>query len=301
VERLISVDNIPLFQERLARKAFMYKKSEARLGLPDKVFDLIEVDMTKKQSDIYKEVATRLIIEMEEKLENAEPSKKHLVIENILTQMLRLAQITSGHIKWDEQRDPATGAMIRESYLEQIDTVNPKVEVIAQVLKEEWESDPKSKKLIWACFVEDIKVLSKKFTEMGVLHGTYYGATSDAQRQENVRLFNEDPDFKLLILNPASAGEGLNLLGYDYTDPDSSDTYCDHSIYMSRNWSMIQRSQSEDRAHRRGARVTLRISDVVVLGTVDEEIIQRVVEKRQMALGIQDVRNILDQMTKLIA
>ena len=65
---------------------------------------------------------------------------------------------------------------------------------------------------------------------------------------------------------------------------------------MSCNWSAVQRSQAEDRAHRRGTKRSVRITDLMVLGTIDEEIRARVLTKRQSAMEIQDVRQILSNV-----
>src|SRR5690606_16184940 len=49
VEKLIGYKNLPLIQERLTRLCYMVTKKEADLQLPDKVYDVYEVEMTKQQ------------------------------------------------------------------------------------------------------------------------------------------------------------------------------------------------------------------------------------------------------------
>ena len=96
--------------------------------------------------------------------------------------------------------------------------------------------------------------------------------------------------------NPSSGGTGLNILGYDPTEPDKYETYTDTEIFFSTDWNAAKRSQAEDRAHRRGTRMPVRIIDLVVPGTIDEEIRARVAGKVQTAVMIQDVKEILTRL-----
>lgn len=282
---LVGTKGIPLIQERLSRISYIIKKSEANLKLPDKVYDLYEVEMTPKQTKIYSDLATKLATEIEEILESG--TNKSVVIEHILTKLLRLAQVTSGHIKWDETLHP-----------EQIDdALNPKAKAVLDMVLEEGR-DPNGKTLVWCCFDEDIRIVSDYLHKAGVnhvgykqqIHPEYRVSSSD----EAERKFNCDKNCKVFLANPASGGTGLNLFGYDRNNEDQYETYTDHEIFFSSNWSAVQRSQAEDRAHRRGTRCNVRITDLIVPDTIDEEIRRRVKSKLQAAATIQDIRGILD-------
>jgi SNF2 family DNA or RNA helicase len=286
VKKLVSVENAAVLQERLARLAFTVTKEEAGLDLPDKVYDTYEVSMTAKQERVYKQIAEECFAEIEDRLSG---DSSAMTIENALVTLLRLAQITSGFFTSDKVIDPDTGEVLQERTVQQIDTVNPKIEAVSDMLD---ESDPLAKVIIWCCFVEDIHQLIELCKRKGIKHGAYYGETSDAKRDEFELAFNADPDFKVLIANPQTAGEGLNLLGY----VDDLETYCDHEIFFSQNWSAILRGQAEDRAHRRGTKMPVRITDLLVPGTIDEEIRNRVSAKQTNALTIMDVRDILKRL-----
>ena len=293
VARLEAVKHIPLLQERLSRLAYLITKKEAGLKLPEKVYDVYEVEMTKSQAEYYRKIQTELAIEIEAML-NEETETKRVSADHVLTKLLRLAQITSGHVKFDSMFDLA-GVKVREGHIEQIPGGNPKVQACLDMLQDP-DRDPNGKTIIWAIFVEDIKTISAALTAAGIKHGTYYGATKDADREANVHAFNNDPEFKVLVCNPATAGEGLNLLGYNPAEADKLTTYCDHHIIFSQDWSATKRSQLEDRSHRRGTRVQLRITDLVVPGTIDEVIRERVTQKQQAAKLVQDLRAVLKQI-----
>lgn len=293
VEKLVGIKNVPLLKERLARLSFAITKEDAGLKLPDKVYDVLEVAMTERQGKIYDSVADELMSEIEDILSG---EVNQLTTENILTRLMRLAQITSGFATYDATIDEE-GTVTSPKRVQQIDNDNPKVVACIEALTAE-DRDPLGKCIIWCTFVEDIQILVKKLKEAGVGTVAYYGKVTQDNRDEAVNQFNCNPDCKVMVANPQTAGEGLDLLGYNKLDPENSKTYCDMEIFFSQNWSAIQRSQAEDRAHRRGTRMPVRITDLVIPGTIDEEIRRRVRAKSDMAKSITDLREILDAVLR---
>lgn len=300
IQKLIGMKGVPLLQERLARLAFMLRKSEAKLNLPDKVYSLYEVEMTGPQKKLYSEIATQIEVEIEEMLEK-DIDNPSITVSHILTKLLRLAQVTSGHLKLDNEVDVENDAIIKQGEVVQIPGGNPKVDAIVDILKSE-DRDPNGKTLIWCHFIEDIRAISARLAEEGIEHVGYhsvidpeYRVSSAAEAEHEI---NHTDSCRVFIGNPASGGTGLNFLGYDRENPDKSEMYVDQEVFVSCSWNMVHRSQAEDRAHRRGTRSNVSIIDLVVPGTIDEEIRARVMAKQQKALMIQDVRDI---MKKLVA
>ncbi|MAF76509.1 MAG: hypothetical protein CMF17_11790 [Idiomarinaceae bacterium] len=296
VQKLVGLKGIPMIQERLARMAFLIRKDEALTNLPPKVYDIEEVEMTALQKEYYEKMADMIAIELEAEL--ADP--KVMTVNHILTRLLRLAQITSGHVKWDGDIDENTGEPI-VGKVEQIAGGNPKADAIVKMLQDEGR-DPNEKTIVWCTFVEDMRVVSEALTAAGIKHIGYHPTLQSNVRARNPEdaadRFNKDASIQVFIGNPQSGGTGLNIVGYDYTLPEEEQgqTYTGHEIFMSCNWSAVQRSQAEDRAHRRGTKRSVRITDLMVLGTIDEEIRARVLSKRQSAMEIQDVRDILTKV-----
>jgi len=280
-------------QERLSRLTFSISREEAGLNLPPKVPLTFEVNMSPKQFEYYKKLATQLAIEI--KSDMAKGANKTLTAEHILTKLLRLQQICSGYITWDAVIDPDTGLPRQEKRTEQIDSSNPKIDALVSYYFDP-QRDPNSKMVIWCCFVEDIRAISQRLSIEGIRHGTYYGATPDSEREGLEDAFNKDPELKVLICNPQTAGEGLNLHGYDVDKPDEYESYCGDVIFYSMNWSYIQWAQAQDRAHRRGTRMPVNIIDLMVPGTIDEEIRDRVRAKENQAMTIQDINAILENV-----
>jgi hypothetical protein len=290
-KKLVSCQNMPFIQERLARTSFMITKDEALPDLPEKVYDVEEVEMTTEQAKYYEQMRVNLAIEIENDLKRED--NKQLVATNILTKLLRLAQITSGFVTWDGEVSDE-GEVIKEKEIERLPN-NPKIEALIRLLAEKPSNE---KMLIWACWVSDIKAIQKALEEAGHRCVSYYGGVSEKEREENVYAFNHDPSVRVFIGNAAAGGVGLNLLGYPPGQPEASDSNANHVVYYSQNWSPTARSQSEDRCHRRGTRENIRVTDLCVPGTIDEEIRARVLDKRINAYKIQDVRDILASVLK---
>lgn len=301
VQKLVGFKNTPLIQERLARLAFLILKKDANLDLPDKVYDLYEVNMDPVQATLYKKMATKLVIEIDDEIAIAEAEGKQVTVSHILTKLIRLAQICSGFIKTDDAIDLELSTMTKGEIF-QISEKNPKIEALLSILREDWENDPNSKIIVWATFIEDIRAISQKLSDEGIKHVGYHSVVhpdyrvSDSAKAEDV--INRNKDCKVLVANPASAGIGQNFLGYDVNKPDEYDTYVNHEIYFSCNWSAVDRIQSEDRAHRRGTRTNVRITDLMIPGTIDQEIRMRVNDKRMTAMTIQDIKNILSDVIR---
>lgn len=287
-ELLCGMQNLPFMQERLARYSFIISKKEALPDLPDKVYDIHEVSMTPQQSEYYTQIASQLALEIERDLQR-DDIHRSMLIQNILTKLLRLSQITSGFVSWGEVQCEITGDVIQPKTVEYF-SPNPKIEALCDLLM---SKSPNDKTIVWACWIPDIEYICAALQQMGIEHVSFYGATTFEERAEAERRFNFDPACKVFVGNPGAGGTGLNLLGYPPGNGDDYETNCNHEIYFSQDWSYTKRQQSEDRAHRRGTRSNVRITDLVIPATIDEQIRTRVVEKHLTALGVTDLREIL--------
>lgn len=299
---LAGFKNIPLIQERLARLAFTILRKDTGLKLPTKVYDLYEVNMSSVQAKMYKQMATKLVIEIDEMLALATAENRKVTVEHVLTKLIRLTQICSGFVKSDDIMDLEEECIKSRGEIFQIDEKNPKIEALIKILREDWESDPNSKIIVWATFIEDIRAISQKLAAEGIKHTGYHKAVhpdyrvKDSQTAEDV--INLDRDCKVLVANPASAGLGQGFYGYDVEDVKSYDTRVDYEVYFSSNWSSVDRAQSEDRPIHKDNKMNIRITDLIIPMTIDQEQRMRVNDKRLIAMDIQDIRNILDNVMK---
>ena len=130
------------------------------------------------------------------------------------------------------------------------------------------------KVIIWARFVEDIRriesALKKKYGNSST--GSYYGGTSDEERERIVEDFqNPESELRFFVGNAQTAGFGLTL------------TAASNVIYYSNNFNLEHRVQSEDRCHRIGQKNPVTYIDLVVPDSVDEHIVKALRNKINLA------------------
>ena len=228
------------------------------LELPEKVYTKRSVSLTGEQVKAYTEMKKAAITFFEENVMTA---------ASVLTQMIRLHQITCGHVKTDDgEVKPIKNNRIKE---------------LLDVLE---ETD--GKVIIWAVYRYDIKeiekVLGEKYGKESV--ASYYGDTKDSIRQSIVDRFMDSSDnLRFFVGNPKTGGYGLTLT--------SSHTV----VYYSNDYSLEVRLQSEDRAHRIGQTTKVTYVDLMADHTIDEKIVKSLNNKIDLASQVmgEDPRKIL--------
>ena len=233
-------------------KAFSYRvlKDEC-LDLPDKVYIRREVDLTDEQSKAYSTMKSAALALLKGKMATA---------PHVLTQMMRLHQITCGHLR----NDDGTITEIKNNRLKELINLLDEVE---------------GKVIIWANYVYDIenlvKVISDAFGADSIVQ--YYGAIPAEQRQQNIEKF-QDPNSKtrFFVGNPQTGGYGITL------------TCANTVVYYSNGYDLEKRLQSEDRAHRIGQTKSVTYVDFIAPKTVDEKIVKALRKKMNIANEIMD-------------
>jgi SNF2 family DNA or RNA helicase len=233
-------------------KAFSYRVlKEDCLDLPEKVYIRREVDLTDEQSKAYSTMKSAALALLKGKMATA---------PHVLTQMMRLHQITCGHLK----NDDGTITEIKNNRLKELVNLLDEVE---------------GKVIIWANYIHDIehivKEISNQFGADSIVQ--YYGAIPAEQRQENIEKF-QDPNSKarFFIGNPQTGGYGITL------------TCANTVVYYSNGYDLEKRLQSEDRAHRIGQTKSVTYVDFIAPKTVDEKIVKALRSKMNIANQIMD-------------
>jgi len=237
-------------------KGFSYRVlKDDCLDLPDKVYIRREVDLTDEQSKAYSTMKSAALAQLKGKMATA---------PHVLTQMMRLHQITCGHLR----NDDGTITEIKNNRLKELVNLLEEVE---------------GKVIIWANYVYDIKqivkAISKKHGEDSIVQ--YYGAIPADVRQKNIERF-QDPESnaRFFIGNPQTGGYGITL------------TAANNVIYYSNGYDLEKRLQSEDRAHRIGQKKSVTYVDFITPKTVDEKIVKALRKKMNIATEImgEDLR-----------
>jgi SNF2 family DNA or RNA helicase len=122
--------------------------------------------------------------------------------------------------------------------------------------------------LIWSTFVLNLTALERLLQNHHpvVLFGQV--PTGDADdpdtREGKIRAFHEDDSCRVMIANPAAAGEGISL-----------HRACRYAIYLDRNFNAAHYLQSIDRIHRLGSTRATHVDILEATGTIDARIAAR--------------------------
>ena len=233
-------------------KGFSYRVlKEDCLDLPEKIYTRREIELTEEQSKAYATMKSAALALLKGKMATA---------PHVLTQMMRLHQITCGHLK----NDDGTTTKIKNNRMKELLALLEEVE---------------GKVIIWANYIYDIedlvKTIKEEYGDDSVVQ--YYGAVKSADRQEAITKF-QDPDSKVrfFIGNPQTAGYGITL------------TAANTVVYYSNGYDLEKRLQSEDRAHRIGQKKSVTYIDLIAPKTVDEKIVKALRKKMDIANTIMD-------------
>ena len=215
------------------------------LDLPPKTFMKRYVSLTSDQKKIYEQMKKHALATLNGKVTST---------MTVLTQLMRLHQITCGHFTADD----GTTQAVESNRLNEL-----------MAILEETEG----KAIIWANYQlsvgEIIQRIIKEYGEDSYVH--YYGLTSQEERQDNIRKFQNDPKCRFLIGTPQTGGYGITL------------TQANTVIYYSNGYDLEKRLQSEDRAHRIGQKEKVTYVYLICEDTVDEKIVKALRNKINIA------------------
>jgi len=257
-QHIVKYQRLDELQEKIKSFSTRILKSEC-LDLPEKLYTKRTVAMTPEQLKAY--------VEMKRSAMTFLNNEKMMSAPTVLTQIIRLHQITCGHFKSDDG--------------EVVSLKNNRLQELLNVLEE-----TSGKVIIWAVYRHDIQTIEKG---IGDLYGkesvaSYYGDTPDSDRQLIVDGFQDNKNpLRFFVGNPKTGGYGLTLT--------SSHTV----VYYSNDYSLEVRMQSEDRAHRIGQTNKVTYVDLMAEGTIDEKIVKALNNKIDLASQVmgEEARKII--------
>ena len=218
---------------------------EQCLDLPAKIYIQRNVTLTDEQSRIYQDLKDYALAHLED--------DQFMTTTNVMTQLLRMQQILSGHTK----ADGGAFVEIADSRLNELMSCLEEVE---------------GKAIIWSRFRYDVQriteALQKEYGPRSTV--TYYGDTSDEDRTSAIEQF-QNGDAQFFVGNPQTGGYGITL------------TAATTVIYFANSFDLAVRMQSEDRAHRIGQTDHVTYIDLIAEGTIDEKIVKALRTKRDIA------------------
>ncbi len=215
------------------------------LDLPPKTWTKRHISLTPDQKKVYDQMKKAAMAVLNGKVTST---------MTVLTQLMRLHQITCGHFTADD----GSTQLIK----------NNRITELMDILEE-----MEGRAIIWANYQKDvaqiIEHIEKEYGPGSVVD--YYGLTPQEDRQENIRKFQNGSECRFLVGTPQTGGYGITL------------TKANTVIYYSNGYDLEKRLQSEDRAHRIGQKKNVTYIDIICDDTVDEKIVKALRDKINIA------------------
>jgi SNF2 family DNA or RNA helicase len=272
-QQIVGYQNLPELTKRFAPYVLRRTKAEC-LDLPPKSYVVREVALSEKTWRIYQELKRDAMLALPDSEERPEP--------NAAVRLLRLAQITSGHVGVTPEYADITGnEEFREVHAVN-DISSEKIDwLVEQILIGELANEKAL--IVWCRWRRERERLAK--TLRSDLHNAWnvfeiYGGQTAQQRDLGIAAFQDEQKLcksrRILLAQPHAGGFGLTL------------TAASTAVYLSNDFSYTTRVQSEDRQHRIGQTNPCTYIDVLAVGpkgqkTVDAHVLECLKAKKSVA------------------
>lgn len=254
--QIIGYKNRARLEELLASASARVTKAEA-LSLPDQVDVIIPVMLSPKTRTIYDRLRRRAIADVEGFIENGELVTGTALSRNVLTNVLRLSQLTSGFVRTLEHD-------IVDVSTEKADTLK---DLLDDVQKET------SHVVVFCRFTRDVERV------LELVHGAYrFDGKVSARKREETRLKWRAGGGVLVV--QIAVSEGIEL---------ETANVC---VFYSLDYRLINYLQARDRLHRIGQRNKVTYYHLLAQGTVDMEIYDTLGRKENLVTSVLDARRI---------
>ena len=236
------------FLRRLHSIAFRVTKAEC-LDLPEITEEIRTIDLEPKAMKLYTELEEESFAE----LRNSE-----VTAPNVLTKLLRLSQVTGGHLTDDE----------KDTHM----VSTAKLDVLSDIIDTAVAEDKKI--VVMARFIPELNDIQALLEKKKIGYAVVRGGVKD--RVEEVRRFQNDDDCRVFIGQIAAAGLGITL------------TAASTMVFYSLDYSMSNFDQAKARIHRVGQKENCHYIYLIAKGTVDRKILRSLREKIDLAKTLVD-------------
>ena len=236
------------FLERLHSVAFRVRKDEC-LDLPPVTEEIRAVDLEPEAQALYARI---------EKESYASLRDGEVTVFNVLTQLLRLSQLTGGHLTDDEGLSHTVSAA-------KLDALSD----IVDAMREEGE-----KLVIMARFVPELDDIEALLRKKKIAYACVRGGVKE--RAEEVRRFQEDESCRVFLGQIQAAGMGLTL------------TAASTMVFYSLDFNMANFDQAKARIHRVSQTRNCHYIYLCCRNTVDHKILRSLRNKIDLAKALVD-------------
>jgi SNF2 family DNA or RNA helicase len=197
---------------RALQPAIRFTKEEC-LDLPDMTYVKRDVELTKQQELYYNRLKNQMVMEV---------AGEQITAVNAAVMMGKLLQISAG-----------------ASYTESGDTVQFDINNRYNVLKEVI-AETSHKVLVFVPFKHVINMLTAQLTKDGITNAVINGDVNAGTRTEIFKQFQQQPNPRVLVIQPQAAAHGVTL------------TAADTVVWWAPTSSLETYAQANARVHRKG-------------------------------------------------
>ncbi len=244
IEIVVGYRNLPELSEKIKPFSKRILKEDC-LDLPAKSFIKHTVELTKEQNKVYEQMKKEAIAFLDGKMQST---------ATVMTQLMRLHQITCGHFTADD----GTIKDLPCSRLTELMSILENVE---------------GKTIIWSHYTHDVKRIIEKIKEVYGDESVvdYFGETDQENRSKNIKRFQTDDKCRFFVGTTHTGGYGITL------------TAGSTMIYFSNGYDLEKRQQSEARIDRIGQTKKMTYIDIMAQDTIDEQIVKALRNKVNIA------------------
>ncbi|MEI6280124.1 MAG: SNF2-related protein [Verrucomicrobiae bacterium] len=227
------------------------KKSDLLPELPDKIEQVVEVELTPAQKSVYTQLQIAARAEVDAMKESGGAARMR-----VLTALLRLRQACCDLRLLGGE---ATGSSAKLDAL---------LELIGEAV------DGGHRVLVFSQFTSMLDLIAPALDEAGFAWCRLDGSTKD--RAAVVEKFQSDPAIPVFLISLKAGGTGLNL------------TAADTVIHFDPWWNPAVEAQATDRAHRIGQTNVVTSIKLIARDTVEHRVIAMQEKKRALISGLLD-------------
>ncbi len=242
-------DPAATFAQPTFDRLILRRTKEQCLDLPEKTYADLRVELPEWQRRVYDQMRDEMVSE----IKNMTGEQYTAYASTALAKLTRLIQIAS---------NPSL-------IFPELDRLPAKFEALDGLISDIL-SVPGRKVILWSNYIRTIEQLLHRFPGAVAI----YGATPNDERQGIAQRFQEDPDTRLLIANPAAAGTGFTLTAASYT------------VYESLSWRYDHYAQSQDRNHRIGQTQPVTYVRLIAADTIEEAVVTALERKSALARSL---------------
>lgn len=236
------------FLQSMHSIAFRVTKAEC-LDLPEITEEVRTVELEPKAMKIYTEL---------EKESYTELANSEVSAVNVLTKLLRLSQVTGGHLTDDEgDTNPVSTA---------------KVNALSDILDSAMEEDKKV--VVMARFVPELNDIQALLQKKKIGYAVVRGGVKN--RADEISRFQNDADCRVFVGQIAAAGLGITL------------TAASTMVFCSLDYSMSNFEQAKARIHRVSQSNNCHYIYLIAKDTVDRKVLRSLRNKGNLARTLVD-------------